>query len=54
MPHFFRSDVYEGEFVKGCFHGYGVYTYASGDRYVEKYCSRMILIENMSAHIDFV
>jgi len=54
MPHFFRSDVYEGDFVKGLFHGYGVYTYANGDRYVEQYCSNTILIETMSAHIDFV
>ena len=54
MSHFLRSDVYEGDFVKGLFHGYGVYTYASGDRYVEQYCSCMILIETVSAHVDFL
>jgi hypothetical protein len=56
MPHFLRSDVYEGAFVKGLFHGFGVYTYAIGDRYVEQarhYCSRMILIDTISAYIDF-
>ena len=56
MPHFLRSDVYEGAFVKGLFHGFGVYTCAIGDRYVEQarhYCSRMILIDTISAYIDF-
>jgi hypothetical protein len=31
-----NSDVYEGDFKEGLFHGFGIYNYKNGDRYVWK------------------